>query len=82
MSLENTLREVIRVARTLGLTGWERIMVILALSVAVLVVQVAVRGLKNIKITVETQPVVDEGGVQPPGTALPSDPGGENSFGG
>lgn len=78
------LRDLFKESARLGLAPAERIMLILVAALALVLARRARVALGSIKLTVEAQPLVDEGGVVPPSTQEfgdPASPGGD-SYGG
>lgn len=80
MDSRRLFAEVMAEAGKLGLTRWERLLLIVAVALLIVTGRRGFEALKNIKI--EPQIVVDENGPQPDGTALPTgEPGGGDTGG-
>jgi hypothetical protein len=74
--VERLLREVFAEAGRLGLRPWERLVLVLAAALFLVmgkrVGEVVAAAIRNAKL--EPAPVSDENGPQPPGVTFPADP--------
>jgi hypothetical protein len=72
MNARRIFAEVIREAGRLGLAPWERLVLILAVALLIVMGREAREVLRNVKL--EPQEPVDEGGKTLPGQPLDTDP--------
>lgn len=82
MDARRLIADVLKEAARLGLSSWERLVLVLALA---LLLVMGRRGIDAIRaVELEPQEPRDEGGALPPGTSFPSQPenDGHGTFGG